>query len=126
MVRVNRDRNRARRGRVVALALLGALGALSGCSGDSSITSLNIDPGRYSVYRCPQLVTRLKELDATQKKLSELMSRAADSTGGEIIGTLTYRAKYENNIADRNLVLRTAAEKSCDLEQPFQSDQSIR
>jgi hypothetical protein len=128
------DRKRGRRGdacvpaaRLASLASLAlALVALTGCSSSNGLAALNIDPGHYSVFRCPQLQTRMKELDERIKRFSDLMQKADDGPGGEVIGTLTYRANYEDTIAERNLVLQTAAEKHCSMEQPFQSDQSIR
>jgi len=89
--------------------------------------SFIVDPGRYSVYHCNDLVTRLKELQAREKELRDLMDRASEGGGGSVIGALSYRADYEKALGEERVLRRTAAEKKCELGPPaFQSDQIIR
>jgi hypothetical protein len=100
----------------VGWLLLAAM--LAGCSFNDGVGSLIVDPARYSVYHCKDLVTRLKELQARQKELRALMDRAGDGGGGTVIGTLSYRPEYEKMVGEENLLRRTAAEKQCALEPP--------
>ncbi len=76
-----------------------------------------IDPAHYSVYHCDGLVTRLKGLQARELELSNLMARAGEGAG-VLIGNLTYRADYENAVAEEKVLRRTAADKNCDLDAP--------
>jgi len=82
------------------------------------MTTLLIDPAHYSVYHCDGLVARLKTLQGREQELSNLMLRASEGGGGALIGNLTYRADYENILAEEKILRRTAAEKKCDLPPP--------
>jgi len=112
-----------------AVGWLAAAALLAGCSFNDGMGSLIIDPARYSVYHCKDLVTALKELQTRQKDLRALMDRAGDGGGGTVIGALTYRPDYEKAVSEESLLRRTAAEKQCPLEPPpapvVQSDHSI-
>jgi hypothetical protein len=82
------------------------------------MSTLLIDPAHYSVYHCDGLATRLKALQAREQELSNLMLRASEGGGGALIGNLTYRADYENALAEEKVLRRAAAEKKCDLPPP--------
>jgi hypothetical protein len=100
---------------------------LGGCSLSDGVGPYIADPGRFSVYRCKDLVDRLKTIAAREKELRELMDKASDGGGGSVIGTLSYRPDYEKQLGDEKVLRRTAAEKKCALEPTaFESDQSIR
>jgi hypothetical protein len=103
--------------RPLAAALLVA-NLLSGCSTSDMFSTVNIDPAHYSVYHCDGLVTRLKVLQKREQELSDLMARASEGGGGVLIGNLTYRADYENAVAEEKVLRRSAAEKNCDLNAP--------
>jgi hypothetical protein len=119
-----------RRGPVaIALIHLLAVGALAGCSLSDGVGPFIVDPGRYSVYHCKDLVDRLKVLLTREKELRDLMDRASDGGGGAVIGTLSYRADYEKTLGEEKVLRRTAANKKCELDAPhpgFESDQTIR
>ncbi len=121
-------------------ALLALACALAGCTSNDS-GELLIDPGRYSVYKCDDLATRWKVVSAREKELRGLMDKASQTSGGAVVGSLSYRVDYDAVISDERLLQRTAADKNCGLPfqtqigpspsgQPqntqFQSDQSIR
>jgi hypothetical protein len=93
-------------------------GLLSGCSTSDTYSAAMIDPAHYSVYHCDGLVTRLKALQTREQDLSNLMVRASEGGGGVLIGNLTYRADYENAVAEEKILRRAAAEKNCDLNAP--------
>jgi len=109
-----------------------AAGALGGCGvSEQGIGTLTLDPGRYVLYHCNDLVDRLKGLINREKELRNLMDKAGESTGGALIGALSYRTEYETVLSDQKLVRRMAAEKKCDLSPlgpppTYQSDQTIR
>jgi hypothetical protein len=120
----------ARRGAAaIGLVCLLSVGALTGCSFSDGVGPYIVDPGRYSVYHCKDLVDRLKVLLAREKELRDLTDRASDGGGGAVIGTLSYRADYEKTLGEEKVLRRTAANKKCELETPhpsFESDQTIR
>ena len=95
-----------------------AAGALGGCSMGDGVGSLLIDPGHYSVYHCKDLVARLQGLLGREKELSNLMDKASEGGGGQVIGNLSYRLDYENTVGEEKLLRRTAAEKKCELPPP--------
>jgi len=117
-----------------AFGLIGilAVGALVGCGiSEGGVGTLALDPGRYVLYHCSDLVARLNALIAREKELRNLMDKAGESTGGALIGALSYRTEYETVLSDQKLVRRVAAEKKCDLgplgpPPTYQSDQTIR
>ena len=125
---------RRARSRLSAIGLIGGLaaGALGGCGvSEQGIGTLTLDPGRYVLYHCNDLVDRLKGLINREKELRNLMDKAGESTAGALIGTLSYRTEYETVLSDQKLVRRVAAEKKCDLgslgpPRSYQSDQTIR
>jgi hypothetical protein len=125
-----RPPQRNRRPRTRCLAVLGivAAGALGGCGTGAGIGMLTVDPGRYSVYHCKDFPARKKELATKEKQLRELMERAGESPGGEVVGALTYRTQYEAVLSEEKLVQRAEAAKQCSaVQQPvLQSDQIIR
>ncbi len=103
--------------------------ALAGCGLSDGPGQLTVDPGRYTSYRCTDLVARWKALAVREKELRSLMDKASEGGGGTVIGTLAYRTDYELLKSDQKLLARKAAEKKCDLAaapSDYQSDQSIR
>jgi len=114
-------------GRVIGLICVLAAFALAGCGMSEEVGMLTVDPGRYSAYHCNDLATRWKELLKREKDLRSLMDKASESEGGAVIGSVAYRADYDNVLGEEKLVQRTAAEKKCEPVSPsYQSDQTIR
>jgi hypothetical protein len=115
-----------RLGRGVLLCAAAVAGmALTGCGGNGP-GSWMVDPGRYELYHCDDLVTRWKQLTDREKELRALMDRASQSGTGAVIGAVTYRTEYETVLTEEKLVQREASDKNCELTKTFQSDQSIR
>jgi hypothetical protein len=97
---------------------IGLASALAGCTSNDS-GELLIDPGRYAVYKCDDFAARWKIVSEREKELRGLMERAGQSSGGAVVGSLTYRVEYDAVISDERMLQRTAAEKNCGL--PFQA-----
>jgi predicted small secreted protein len=93
-------------------------GLLAGCSTTDGVGPFIVDPGRYSVYHCDGLQTRLKVLLAREDELNNLMQKASEGGGGVLIGNMSYRADYEKTLGEEKLLRRTAAEKKCELPPP--------
>jgi hypothetical protein len=121
------SRRRARLGRSFSLCVVVAVGtALAGCGGGNGPGSWMVDPGRYEVYHCNDLVTRWKTLTDREKELRALMDKASQSGTGSVIGAVAYRPDYESVLTEEKLVQREAIEKKCELTTTFQSDHLIR
>ena len=121
------SRRRARSSRSFLLCAAAAAGmTLAGCGGGNGPGSWMVDPGRYEVYHCNDLVTRWKDLTKREKELRALIDKASQSGTGAVIGTIAYRSDYESVLTEEKLVQREAAAKKCELTTTFQSDQSIR
>jgi hypothetical protein len=104
-----------------------AAGMLAACSFNDGISPYLADPSRYLLFHCKDLADRLKQVQEQEKKLRGLTDKASDSTGGVVLGTLSYRPDYEKAIAEEKVLRRTAAEKQCALDPPvYQSDQTVR
>ena len=120
-----RRRVRSSRSFLLCAAAAGGV-ALAGCGLGNGPGSLFVDPGRYEVYHCNDLVTRWKALTERERDLRALMEKASQSGTGAVIGAVAYRADYESVLTEEKLVQREANEKKCELTTTFQSDQSIR
>jgi hypothetical protein len=110
-----------------ALLGFGVLALMGGCGSDGAGV-IFVDPAHYSFYRCEDLATRSKALIKRENELRGLMEKAAESPGGSVIGSFSYRSDYDTVLAEEKLVQRTATEKNCSFASPtqFQSDQTIR
>jgi len=65
----------ARCGQVIVLC--GALIALAGCSSTAEQTSQAfVDPARYALYDCNQLITEYRSVMTRENELNELMAKA--------------------------------------------------
>jgi len=112
-------------------AVAGAAAALAvlvvfGCSANQDVSTLFVDPGHYSAYRCKDFAPQLTLLTTREQSLRNLMDKANESDGGAIVGNLSYRADYEDVLGEEKVLRRAAAEKNCDLSAPtFQSDRTI-
>jgi len=107
--------------------------ALAGCGGDG-VGALMVDPAHYEGARCNELVSQLSGLVSREAQLRNLMDKADESSGGAVIGTLTYRSDYVTVVEEEKVLKRTAAEKKCQLvaaaaaapKTAYSSDQAIR
>jgi hypothetical protein len=100
---------------------------LAGCAISDGPGQFGLNPGRYQFYHCNDLVKRLKELQEEEDKLRSLMAKAREGGGGTVIGELSYRPNYEMVLSEQKMLMRTAAEKKCEVAPPiFQSDQAVR
>jgi hypothetical protein len=127
--KLRRKRPNKHGGRIAGCAALVVAAALAGCSVNSDgIGALGVDPGFYSALHCKDLVGKWQQLTTKENELRALMDRASDGGGGTVIGALSYRTDFELVQSQKKLLVRTAAEKKCELPQPptYQSDQTIR
>jgi hypothetical protein len=107
--------------------------ALGGCSGSGAGVGLGngpgsfiVDPGKFDAYHCSDLVTRWKADNAREKELRNLMDRARQAPGGSVIGEITYRPDLESVVTEKKILQQQAAERKCELDTTYQSDQGVR
>lgn len=104
---------------VVRQATLEACGLavlLSGCAmSDENLSRVMVAPGKFSLYTCPELVAKGKELTKRERELQDLMAKANAGTGGGIVSALAYRPEYVAAQGEMRDVREAAAAKQCDL-----------
>jgi hypothetical protein len=120
--------SRARVGRSGIACFVAATVALGGCTGlgTDGVASLAVDPARYEGYHCKDLVSQWEGLVAREKQLRNLIDKASDGGGGTVVATVAYRGDYATVLEQQKVLKRTAAEKNCELEHSYNSDQGIR
>jgi hypothetical protein len=107
--------------------VVAAMVALAGCGhGTDGVASLAVDPARYEGFHCKDLVGQWNGLVAREKQLRNLIDRASEGGGGTVIAAVAYRGDYDTVLEQQKVLKRTAAEKNCELEHNYNSDQTIR
>lgn len=115
------DRNRTEgrvaarglRAAVVRLAVLGGLAAgLGGCATGAS-SSMFVDPAKYDLYDCPQLVTARKTVNARVVELEGLMAKAETGAAGGLVSGLAYQTDYLTARGQRDLIDEKLAKGNC-------------
>jgi hypothetical protein len=99
--------------------------ALGACGSDG-VASLAVDPARYEGYHCKDLVSQWDALVDREKQLRNLIDKASDGGGGTVVAAVAYRGDYATVLEQEKVLKRTAAERNCELEHSYNSDQGIR
>lgn len=101
---------------IAGIALLVSLG---GCAlSDDRLASMMAAPGKFSLYSCPELVQRHKEIVVRQHELEGLMAKAGQESSGRLVSAMAYRPEYLSLRGEMKDALEAAAEKKCDLPDP--------
>lgn len=102
-------------GRAVRPALLVALCALlSGCaSGAGDGLFLFADEGKYQFHNCEQLAAASKKQSDRERELKELIDKAEQAAGGQIVSVIAYRSDYVAVNEDLRVIESTARSKNC-------------
>ena len=96
---------------VLCAALLAA-----GCAvPDDKLARMMVAPGKFSLYTCPDLVAKAKELAKRERELRGLMAKAGEGAGGGLVSALAYRPDYLSAQGEMRDVREAAAAKQCDL-----------
>jgi hypothetical protein len=108
-------------------AAIALLAVLAGCSslGEQFGSSVWVTPGKYAYHDCGRLVRTDASMANRQKELEELMARAAQGTGGAVIGQVVYRTEYQQVLGDRSELAATLAKKRCAIDSPRASERSV-
>ena len=110
-----------------SIGALAALGLLSGCAtpGDSSVT-LFADPGKYQFSSCQQLAVQRKTWTTKEQDLKQLMDRAEQGAGGELVNVLAYKTDYVQATEELKVLERAARSKHCNSPENWSSSSAIR
>ena len=87
---------------------------LAGCaaSGDRA-EDFYVAPGKYIFYDCKQLAGTAAHFQQRDKELKDLMARAKQGAGGELVSAMAYNSDYYSNLGELKDVRREQAEKKC-------------
>jgi hypothetical protein len=89
--------------------------ALAGCavSGEHA-EDFYVAPGKYIFYDCKQLAGVAAHFEQRDKELKNLMARAKQGGGGDLVSAMAYNSDYYSNLGELKDVRREQAEKKCD------------
>ena len=110
-----------RASRALRVSLLGAvtlgLGACASSGGESPFgSSVFIDPSKYDLYNCQQLVTARKTTHDRVVELEGLMAKAESGAGGSLVSGLAYQTDYRAQRAQRDAIDEKMARNNCSAE----------
>jgi len=101
--------------RPLRLAALCAL--LTGCA-SSDGPYVFADAGKYQFHNCEQLATASKQKHERQRELKELIDKAEQAVGGQIVSVLAYRSDYMAVNEEVQVIDSTVREKNCAASPP--------
>jgi hypothetical protein len=76
------------------------------------------DAGKYQFHSCEQLVTASKQKHDRQRELKELIDKAEQAAGGQIVSVLAYRSDYVAVNEEVQVIDSTVREKNCAASPP--------
>jgi hypothetical protein len=101
--------------RALRLVVLCAL--LTGCA-SSDGPYIFADAGKYHFHTCEQLATVSKQKHDRQRELKELIDKAEQGAGGQIVSALAYRTDYVAVNEEVQVIDSTLREKDCAASPP--------
>jgi len=101
--------------RPLRLAALCAL--VTGCA-SSDGPYVFADAGKYHFHNCEQLATASKQKHERQRELKELIDKAEQAVGGQIVSVLAYRSDYVAVNEEVQVIDSTLRDKNCAASPP--------
>jgi hypothetical protein len=101
--------------RFVSLILLAALlaGCASGGVPDDDMARFLVPPDKFTLYNCPAIAEKAKEVATRQRKLEQLMAKASADSGGRLVNAIAYRPDYLVARGEMIDLQKVAREKNC-------------
>jgi hypothetical protein len=100
---------------------------LAGCaSGSDSGALFFADAGKYQYHNCEQLAAAGKRQSERQRELKELIDKAEQGAGGQVVSLLAYRTDYVAVNEDLRVIDTMARSKNCQTSSSWQSNSAIR
>jgi hypothetical protein len=100
-----------------ALWLVALCALLTGCA-TSDGPYFFADAGKYQFHNCEQLATVSKQKHDRQRELKELIDKAEQAAGGQIVSVLAYRSDYVAVNEEIQVIDATVREKNCAASPP--------
>ncbi|MDC7786535.1 hypothetical protein PQJ75_05240 [Rhodoplanes sp. TEM] len=107
-----------RRAPCVSAVVLLAGALLGGCAQNLDLGILYAAPGKYDYLRCQDLPARLAGAVAREKQLNDLIARANQEPGGQVVSTAAYSADLAQARAEQKMLRQTAVDKNCGSIEP--------
>jgi hypothetical protein len=117
---------RARAAQPPRLARLLLCMAMTGCASGGDGVFVFADVGKYQYHNCEQLTAAGKAQSERQRKLKELIDKAEQGAGGQIVSLIAYRADYVAIGEDLRVIDTTARSKNCLTSSSRQSSSAIQ
>ena len=76
------------------------------------------DAGKYQFHSCEQLATASKQKHDRQRELKELIDKAEQAVGGQIVSVLAYRSDYVAVNEEVQVIDSTVRDKKCAASPP--------
>ena len=96
------------------LRLVALCASLAGCaSGAGDGPYFFADAGKYQFHTCEQLATASKQKHDRQRELKELIDKAEQAAGGQIVSVLAYRSDYVAVNEELQVIDLTIRDKKC-------------
>lgn len=99
--------------------------ALTGCASGGDVL-IFADTGKYQYHNCEQLAAAEKQQTARQRELKELIDKAEQGAGGQIVSLIAYRSDYTAVNEDLRVIETTVRAKNCLTPSSRQSNTVIR
>jgi hypothetical protein len=116
----------------MAARLLPCIGlgiVLLGCAsdgGDGPGALFLADSGKYNYHTCEQLAAAGKKQSDRQRELKELIDKAEQGAGGQIVSLMAYRSDYVAVNEDLRVIESTSRSKNCQTSSSSQRNNATR
>jgi len=97
---------------------------LAGCASGGDM--FFADAGKYQYHNCEQLATAAKKQSDRQRELKELIDKAEQAAGGQIVSLVAYRTDYVAVSEDLRVIDTTVRSKNCPTPSSWRSNSAIR
>ena len=84
----------------------------SGCS-FSLDDSIYAAPGKFDFLDCASIAERAKKASAREAELTQLMTRASEGAGGQVVNAIVYQDELNTVRAELTALRKTADDKRC-------------
>jgi hypothetical protein len=101
--------------------------SLSNCGSvsDPSAAGTFTSPGKYNIYTCEDVERYLIASQARKTELEQLMSRASQGAGGELVNIVAYRGEYALVRSDLTELSKAKVDKQCAINNKFSSGRAV-
>jgi hypothetical protein len=116
----------ARRWKSAAMAALLA-GVLAGCASvnDNAYSTIFTSPGKYDIFTCQEIENMTVGTRNRQTELEQLIARASQGAGGNVVSAMAYRTEYVQARADLTQLKQAKEDKQCVAESKFSSGRAV-